>query len=135
MPGIGPSPRSAVDGASARAVSTNLLRVLALASYVSLVLLVMSWIVFLGDTEPQYISLWLILFVTPLLIPLRGVLATRDKAMIWGALIALPYMVHGGVVAWEGGETAWLGVVETALGLFYLVSASFFIRWRAEGRP
>ena len=116
-------------------MSTNLLRWLALVSYVSLVLLVMAWIVFLGDNEPQYISLWLVLFVTPLLIPLRGVLATRDKAMIWGALVALLYMVHGGMIAWEGSDTAWLGLTETALGLVYLVSASVFIRWRAEGRP
>lgn len=110
----------------------RLSRTLSLAGYLGLIALVMAWIVFLGEVEEKYISLWLILYVTPLLVPLRGVLAGRDKAMIWGALVALPYMVHGGMVAWAGEADRWLGISESMLGLMYLLSASFFIRWRAE---
>jgi len=109
----------------------DLTRWLALSSYVGLVIWVMAWIVFLGGLEERYISVYLLLFAGPLLIPLRGVLAARVKPMIWGALLALPYAVHGGAVVWAGGQDTWLGVVETALAILYVVSASYFVRWRA----
>lgn len=107
-------------------------RWLSLLSYLGLIGLVMLWIIVLGDVAEQYVSLWLLLFVTPLLVPLRGVLAGRDKALIWGTLVILPYAVHGGMVAWSEPDNRWLGLLEAALGLIYLVSASLFVRWRAD---
>ena len=62
-------------------MKTDVARALALASYLGLIALVMLWIVFLGEVAREHISLWLLLFVTPLLLPLRGVLAGRDKAL------------------------------------------------------
>ena len=106
-------------------------RWLSLISYLGLIAWVMAWIVFLGDVPQERISLWLLLFVPPLLVPLRGVLFGRDKAMIWAALIGLAYAVHGGVVAWSDPAQRWLGLAEAGLSLSYLVSASYFIRWRA----
>lgn len=108
-----------------------LTRGVAIGSYLGLIGLVMAWVVFLGNLADKYISLYLLLFAGPLLIPLRGILATRDKPLIWGALIALPYAVHGGMVVWGGGDDRWLGAAEAGLALLYLISASYFIRWRA----
>ena len=107
-------------------------RALSLTAYLGLIVLVMAWIVFLGRVEDRYISVFLILFVTPLLLPLRGVLAGRDKALVWGTLVCLLYAVHGGMVAFAGGDDRWLGITEGLLSLAYLFSASFFIRWRAQ---
>jgi uncharacterized membrane protein len=106
-------------------------RAVSLVAYLGLIAWVMLWIVFLGEVGEQQISLWLLLFVPPLLLPLRGVLAGRDRALIWGTLVSLGYFVHGGVVAWSEPAQRWLGVVEAALSLAYLVSASLFVRWRA----
>ncbi len=106
-------------------------RLVSLASYLGLIALLMAWIILLGDVAREEISLRLLLFVAPLLLPLRGVLAGRDKALIWGALVGLLYLVHGGVVAWTDPEQRWLGLIEAGLSLVYLISASFFIRWRA----
>ena len=87
-------------------------RAVSLAAYLGLIAWVMLWIVFLGEVAEQHISLWLLLFVPPLLLPLRGVLAGRDKALVWGTLVGLAYFVHGGVVAWSEpalATGAWLG--------------------------
>ena len=99
-----------------------------------LIALVMLWIIVLGDVADKYISLWLLLFVTPLLLPLRGVLAGRDKALIWGTLVSLLYLVHGGMTAWAEPAQRWLGLLELVLSLTYLISASLFVRWRAEAQ-
>lgn len=107
-------------------------RALSLAAYLGLILFVMAWIVFLGGVEDRHVSVFLILFVTPLLLPLRGVLAGRDKALVWGTLVTLPYAVHGGMVAWAAADDQWLGITEVGLALLYLFGASYFVRWRAE---
>lgn len=113
-------------------MKTRLARALSVASYLALIAWVMLWIVFVGEVERRHISPLLLMFVTPLLLPLRGVLAGRDKAMIWGALVSLAYAVHGGVVLWSGsGAGRWPGGVEAGLSLVYLFSASLFVRWRA----
>jgi uncharacterized membrane protein len=106
-------------------------RLISLASYLGLIAWVMAWILFLGEVAREHISLLLLLFVTPMLLPLRGVLAGRDKALIWGTLVGLPYLVHGGVVAWSDPGQRWLGLIEMGLSLAFLFSASYFIRWRA----
>lgn len=115
-------------------MKTRIARWLSLATYAGLVAWTMAWIVFLGGVAREHISLSLLLFVTPLLLPLRGVLAGRDKALIWGALVSLAYFVYGGMLAWTEGPHRALGLVEAVLALVYLVSASLFIRWRAEAR-
>ena len=113
----------------------RVVRALSLASYLGLIAWLMAWIILLGDVAREHISIWLLLFVSPLLIPLRGVLAGRDKALIWGALVALLYTVHGGVVAWSEQDHRWFGLIEVGLSLGYLVCASYFIRWRSTAKP
>jgi uncharacterized membrane protein len=105
---------------------------LSILSYVGLIAFMMLWVIMLGEVPRDQISIGLIVAVTPLLLPLRGILAARDKAMIWGTLVVLLYFVHGGVIAWSEPGHRWLGLIEVTLALTYLVSASFFVRWRAE---
>ena len=104
-------------------MKTAAARALSLLAYLGLIAWVMAWIIVLGDVARQHVSLWLV--------PLRGVLAGGDKAMIWGTRVVLLYAVHGGVVAWSDPGQRWLGLVESGLALAYLFSASFFVRWRA----
>lgn len=107
-------------------------RLLAQACYLGLVLWLMLWITGLGQVASEHVSLLLLFGVGPLLLPLPGVLAARDRPLVVGALLSLAYLLHGAMVAWTGGDRAWLGLVESALALLYLVSASLFVRWRAQ---
>ncbi len=113
-----------------------LARSVSLLCYLGLIAWVMAWIMFLGEVAREHISLLLLLLVPPLLIPLRGVLHGRGRALIWGTLVSLPYAVHGGMVTWTDPAQRWLGLIEATLSLGYLISASLFIRWRAgQTRP
>lgn len=107
-------------------------RLLAQASYLGLVVWLMLWITVLGDVAREHVSLLLLLGVGPLLLPLTGVLAARERPMVVAALLSLAYLLHGAMTAWTGAGQAWLGLVEAALALLYLVSASLFVRWRAQ---
>jgi uncharacterized membrane protein len=107
-------------------------RALSLGSYLGLIGWMMAWIVWLSDTPRDHISFSLIILVTPLLLPLRGVLAGRDRAIVWGTLVSLIYVVHGGMLAWVDAAQRPFGLFEVGLATLFIVSGSFFVRWRAE---
>ena len=51
---------------------------------------------------------------------------------MWGALVSLIYLVHGGMVWWADPAHWHWGALELGLALLFMVSGSYFIRWRAE---
>jgi uncharacterized membrane protein len=109
----------------------SLARGLSLASYFGLIVFAMAWAISLSGTPENRISILLLLFVTPLLIPLRGILYGREKTLVWGSLISLIYLVHGGTQWWGDGVLFSWGALELTLALLYILSSSYFIRWRA----
>lgn len=109
----------------------TLTRALSLASYLGLIGWMMAWVIWFGETPREQISFWLIILVTPLLIPLRGILAGRDRAIVWGTLVSLIYVVHGGMLAWVEPAQRPFGLLETGLAALFIVTGSYFVRWRA----
>ena len=114
-------------------MNIRLARLISLSAYLGLIALGMAWAITLGGLPRNQISITLLLLVLPLLLPLRGILHARRRALIWGMLIALIPLLHGGVTAWAetGAKAAW-GGLELLLGILYIVFGSFFIRWRAR---
>lgn len=114
-------------------VKIRVARLLSLGSYLGLIALEMAWAIELGGLPRSRISITLLILALPLLIPLRGILHARHKALVWGMLLALIPVLHGGVTLWvEAWPRAGWGGLELALALTYIVMGSFFIRWRAD---
>jgi len=111
----------------------RLARALSLGAYLGLIALGMLWAIQLGGLPREQISITLLVLVLPLLLPLRGILHARHKSLVWGMLAALIPLLHGGVTAWaESGPKAAWGGLELFLAVAYIVSGSFFIRWKAR---
>ncbi len=105
------------------------MRWLTLAALAGLALFVVGWA--LGAWPGAVAVSAFALFALPLVLPLRGMLANRPKAYVWGALIALLYLLHGLVTLISSpGEQA-LGVVEAVLATALLLGASLHARWLA----
>lgn len=114
----------------------RLARMLSLGSYLGLIILGMAWAIHLGGLPRSQISLTLLLLVLPLLLPLRGILHARSRALVWGMLAALIPVLHGGVTAWaETWPKSGWGGLELFLAVNFIVTGSFFIRWRAQSPP
>jgi uncharacterized membrane protein len=93
----------------------------------------MAWAIRLGGLPRNQISITLVLLVLPLMLPLRGILHARHKALVWGMLVALLPLLHGGVTLWaETGIRAFWGGLELLLAVSYIVLGSLFVRWRAR---
>jgi uncharacterized membrane protein len=108
-----------------------LARWFSLGSYLGLIAFGMAWAIVLGDVPEQQISFSL-LFFAPLLLPLRGILHARDKSILWGTLISLIYVLDGGTTWWSDPTRWYLGALELLLAVTFIITGSFFIRWRAE---
>ncbi len=106
-------------------------RALSLACYLGMIAFGMAWAIRLGELPRNQVSITLLVLVAPLLIPLRGILHGRNRAMIWGSLAALIPLLHGGTIGWSADWPArgW-GWLEFGLAVVYIVTSSYFIRWR-----
>ena len=65
------------------------------AAYLALVALLMLRLTLLYPPPPQLRSVLLLVFLLPLMLPLRGVLYGRRYTLAWSAMLVLVYFVHG----------------------------------------
>jgi len=114
-------------------MKVQIARWLSLGSYLGLIAFGLAWAIWLGDVPAQQKSLSM-LFFAPLLLPLRGILHAREKAVVWGTLVSLIYLVDGGMT-WYADSARWFwGALELLLAVTFMVFGSFFLRWRAQAR-
>ena len=110
-------------------------RIVALACYAGLILLVVVWEVWLAPAIVVPRLFWLILKLTPLALPLPGLIKQSAKAYVYAALVTLLYFVEGVVVAysaWTGTEAEGAlpyALLETALASGFFVSAAYYARF------
>lgn len=66
--------------------------------------------------------------LTPLLIPLRGLLAGRAYTYQWSIFVALAYFTHGVVEAFGAPADRGYAILEIVLALSWFLAAIVFIR-------
>lgn len=104
-----------------------LLRTLASASLIGLILLGLAWELWLAPLRPG--GTWLVLKILPLMIPLFGILGGKRYTYRWSTLLIWLYFTEGCVRAWSDPPPgAWLGLVEVFLSLVFFVSAAWYAR-------
>jgi uncharacterized membrane protein len=102
------------------------------ASLIALILLCVTWELFLAPLRPG--GSWLVLKALPLLIPLRGILGGRRYTYQWASMLILLYFTEGVVrAASDPGPSRAVAAVEIALSAAFYLCAIFFAR--ASGRP
>ena len=76
---------------------------------------------------PALGSRWLIagLFALPMLPAMILLLRTHRRAAFWGAVAALFYFSHGVMETWANPPARFLAIVESALSVWLVVSASW----------
>ena len=104
-----------------------LLRNIASASLIGLILLGLAWELWLAPLRPG--GSWLVLKIVPLLIPLFGILGGKLYTYRWSTLLIWLYFTEGSVRAWtDPPPGAWLGLTEVVLSLIFFLSAAWYAR-------
>jgi len=104
----------------------------ALIGYFGLFLLLMAWNTFLSPSVYFPISLVLIVMITPLLLPLRGLLNAKPKSCAWAAYVSLLYFIHGSVESFVSTDQRLLALLEVIFSLLLFFGASFYVRFRKK---
>lgn len=106
----------------------KLARQVTLASWFGLFALTLSWVTMFAESPRIPVSLMLIVYVGPLLIPLRGLLNANIRAHIWTTLLVLFYFIHGIVEAWASPAERWLAVTEIIFSVTLFIGCFYFVR-------
>jgi uncharacterized membrane protein len=101
------------------------LRLGAILSLISLILLCLAWETVLAPLKPN--GSMLMLKAVPLLIPLFGILRGKRYTYQWASMFILLYFTEGAVRAWSDvGLSAQLAIAEIALSIVFFVCAIFY---------
>lgn len=104
-------------------------RIIALGSYLALLVLMILWAIWLSPSKHFPVALDLLVTVVPLMLTLFGMLKGRVRSHLITSYLSMLYVMHGSVEAWTFTEIRSLALAETLLGLTLFISASFYARW------
>jgi len=109
--------------------SVNFTRWLAVGSLVGLILLGLSWELFLAPLHPG--GSWLALKALPLCIPLAGLLKNRMYTYRWVSLMVWLYFTEGAVRAYsDKAPSSYYAFIEVLLCLALFTACALHVRVR-----
>ncbi|HUT40185.1 MAG TPA: DUF2069 domain-containing protein [Gammaproteobacteria bacterium] len=128
-----PSPCSTNDTRALRKTcplmpAPRLLYALTLTGYFGTFALLLAWYAWLAPSTHLPVALVLLVLVTPLLFPLRGLLHARRYTIAWSCFLALLYFTHGVIEAWHSAGTRPLGLLEIVLTTAWFVGGIAYIK-------
>jgi uncharacterized membrane protein len=103
------------------------LQLFASISLIALIILCLSWEIFLAPLKAD--GSLLFLKALPLLAPLFGILKGHRYTYQWASMLILLYFIEGVVRAWsDQGFSAQLAMIETLLSIIFFGCAIFYAR-------
>ncbi len=99
----------------------------ALAGFFGLFGLLMAWNTLLAPSPRFPVALILLVSVTPLLLPFRGLLNGNLKSCTWMSYVSLIYFTHGVSEAYVNSAERGYALAEVALSLLLCFGAGFYV--------
>lgn len=101
----------------------------ALTGFFGLFALLMLWNTVLAPSTRFPVALVLLAVVTPLLLPMRGLLNRKPRSCAWAAYISLIYFLHGTAEAYANAGERLYATIEILLSLMLFFGAALYIRF------
>jgi uncharacterized membrane protein len=101
---------------------------LALAGFFGLLATILLWHAWLKPPGRYPTALFLIVLLTPLLAPLRGLLHGRVYTHAWAGMLALFYFCLGVMHTWSEPAARVYGLLLTAFSIMFFTGAIFYVR-------
>ncbi|WP_028768841.1 DUF2069 domain-containing protein [Shewanella fidelis] len=110
--------------------STTLFK-LCRAGYVALVMMLGTWFIQQG-VSGEYSMLFSLLWIVPLLLPLKGILTGKPYTYAWASFILCLYMLHALTLVYVTETDTLFAVAETLLIGALLIGFPFYARIRGR---
>ena len=104
----------------------------ALTGFFGLFALLMLWNTVLVPSTRFPVALVLLAAVTPLLLPMRGLLDRKPKSCAWAAYISLIYFIHGSVETYVNVDERLYSALEVMLSLMLFFGSAFYVRFAGK---
>ena len=111
---------------------TNLLKNSALASFFGLMITLICWITLAEHGEHYPTSAWLLIALTPLLFPMRGILYGKPYTYAWTGFLMLIYFAHGVGELYSAEGFHFYASLEVLFSVIFFVTSITFIRINAR---
>lgn len=113
---------------------SSLFYALTVSGHLGTFAVLLAWYTWLAPSPYFPVALVLLVLVTPLLLPLRGILHARRYTIAWSCFLALLYFTHGVVGAWNSPLTRIPGLLEVLTSTLWFSGGMAFIRSAAASR-
>lgn len=100
----------------------------ALTGFFGLFALLMLWNTILAPSTRFPVALVLLVAVTPLLLPMRGLLDRNPKSCAWAAYVSLIYFLHGTAEAYVNADERLYALLEVMLSLMLFFGTAYYVR-------
>jgi len=113
-------------------ISTNNLKKMALFGYFSLLVFMPLWLLILSPSESLSTLTTLILFVLPLLFPLKGLLQGNPYTYAWSNFIVLIYFLHGLTTLWVLPSDRLWAILELIFASTMFLGCSYYAKYKGQ---
>lgn len=110
-------------------IKPGLFYYLALAGFFGLFTLLMLWNTMDAAASRFPVSLALLISITPLLLPMRGLLNRHRRSCAWASYISLIYFIHGSVEAYANVQERLFASTEVLFSLLLFFGTTLYLRF------
>lgn len=104
-------------------------RHLTLTGYLGLLLFIVLWHTWLAPSDTLPIWLALVMWVTPLLFPLKGVVQGKPYTHAWANFVLILYFLHSLTTLYTHPDERLYAAIELILTSMAFVGATFYARY------
>jgi len=113
-------------------ISIPNLRKIALFGYFSLLIFMPLWLLVLSPSASLSTSTTLILFVLPLLFPLKGLIQGNPYTYAWANFIVLIYFLHGLTTLWVLPSDMPWAILELIFASSMFLGCSYYAKYKGQ---
>lgn len=113
-----------------QSISTDNLRKIALFGYLGLLIFMPLWLFVLAPSKSLSMPLTFIMFILPLLFPLRGILKGNPYTFAWANFIVMIYFLHSLTTLWVSADERILAAIELFFATTMFFAGSYYSKYR-----
>ncbi len=112
--------------------STTTLKKVTLFGYFSLLIYMPLWLIVISGDSALSVPLTLVMFVLPLLFPLKGLVQGNPYTYAWSNFIVMIYFLHSLTTLWVSADEKLWALGELVFASIMFIGGSYYAKYRGQ---
>lgn len=104
----------------------------ALIGYIGLLILMPVWLFLIAPREGHSNSFIFVVYILPLLLPLKGIIQDKPYTYAWANFIVMFYFIHGFTLLWVAQEQLIWVLLELIFASLMFIGCTYYARHRGQ---